>query len=192
MIPAPGQYLLASHDPGSPLPISVFYTDFAAGGFIAAAAAQWSPGLALHLRGPLGRGFRLPASARRVGLVALDSSPAHLRGLIRPALEQGAAVVLVCDASTASVPDEVEVQPPALLDEIIEWADFLAFDTGRENLKSLPSLAAGKEAQVLVRTPVPCGGLAECGVCAVTSGTTWKMACRDGPVFDWRELQRRR
>lgn len=190
MIPAPGQYLLASHDPESPLPISVFYTDFAGEGFIAAATSpvDWNPGLTLHLRGPLGRGFVLPASARRVGLVALEGSPAYLRGLIRRALEQDAAVVLVCDAPVAALPDEVEVQPLALLDEIIEWADYLAFDVGRQNLGSRPSLAAGKEAQVLVRTPVPCGGLAECGVCAVTTGTTWKLACKDGPVFDWREL----
>lgn len=190
MIPAPGQYLLASHDPGFPLPISVFYTDFAGEGFIAAASApvDWSPGLALHLRGPLGRGFVLPETARRIGLVALDGSPAYLRGLIRPALQQGAAVVLVCDFSIAALPDEVEVQPLALVEEIIEWADYLAFDVGREKRGSLPPLAAGKEAQVLVRTSMPCGGLAECGVCAVTTRTTWKMACKDGPVFDGREL----
>lgn len=190
MIPAPGQYLLASHDPGAPLPIPIFYTDLASGGFIAAAAvpADWSPGLALHLRGPLGRGFTLPVSARRVGLVALDGSPAYLQGLIRPALEQGAAVVLVCDSLVAALPDEVEAQPLALLDEIIEWADYLAFGVGRENLSSRPPLAAGKAAQILVRTPVPCGGLAECGVCAVTTRNSWKMACKDGPVFDWREL----
>ncbi|MBI3152940.1 MAG: hypothetical protein HYZ21_12455, partial [Chloroflexi bacterium] len=44
------------------------------------------------------------------------------------------------------------------------------------------------EAQVLIRTQMPCGALAECGICAVMVGQQWKMACKDGPVFDWKEL----
>jgi NAD(P)H-flavin reductase len=42
---------------------------------------------------------------------------------------------------------------------------------------------------VLLRTQMPCGALAECGVCAVRTRGGWKMACKDGPVFDWRELR---
>src|SRR5919108_4083248 len=88
LIPAPGQYLLASDGSDSPLPVPLFHTDSTPEGFIAAApvSASWSPGLALSLRGPLGRGFTLPLSARRIGLVAFDDSPARLQGLIRPAL----------------------------------------------------------------------------------------------------------
>jgi hypothetical protein len=44
------------------------------------------------------------------------------------------------------------------------------------------------EAQALVITPMPCGGIAECGVCAVTARRGWKLACKDGPVFDLTEL----
>jgi len=52
-----------------------------------------------------------------------------------------------------------------------------------------PGLAGrAGEAQVLVVTPMPCGGLAECGVCAFTTRRGWKMACKDGPVFDLSEL----
>jgi NAD(P)H-flavin reductase len=40
----------------------------------------------------------------------------------------------------------------------------------------------------LVVAPMPCGGLAECGVCAVTTRRGWKLACKDGPVFDLGEL----
>jgi dihydroorotate dehydrogenase electron transfer subunit len=58
----------------------------------------------------------------------------------------------------------------------------------RQQLGKRNQLGAGSEAQVLIHTPVPCGGVADCGVCAVTLRSGWKLACQDGPVFDWREL----
>lgn len=206
LIPAPGQYLLASEGSDAPLPVSLFHTNSAPQGFIAAApdSNTWSPGLTLHLRGPLGRGFTLPASARKVGLIASENTPARLKGLIGPALKQKAAVVLVCDSSPENLPDEVEVQPMSVLSEIVEWADYLAFDVTRENrhqmgerLGKLTPLAAAKargesgssEAQILIYTPAPCGGVAECGICAINLRPGWKLACKDGPVFDWRELE---
>jgi NAD(P)H-flavin reductase len=194
LVPAPGQYLLASDGSDAPLPVLLVYTDFAPQGFIAAAPPTtiWNPGLELHLRGPLGRGFSLPLSARKVGLVAFDDSPARLRGLIRPALKQDAAVVFVGRSTADNLPDEVEVQPLSALIDILDWADYVAFDVRRENLDALREQlgkwnprATGKGAQFLIRTPVPCGGIAECGVCAVTLRSEWKLACKDGPVFDW-------
>ncbi|MFT3896005.1 MAG: hypothetical protein QM730_30690 [Anaerolineales bacterium] len=99
LIPAPGQYVIVSHASDSPLPDPIFYTDSAPGGFVASAPIpdSWTPGLEIFLRGPLGRGFALPAAARKVALVAFDDAPSRLRGLIAPALKQGAAVVLVTD-----------------------------------------------------------------------------------------------
>jgi NAD(P)H-flavin reductase len=198
LIPSPGQYLLAGNGSDSLLPVLLFHTDSAPQSFIATATIpdSWLPGLDLHLRGPLGRGFTLPLSARKVGLVAFDDSPARLRGLIPKALKQAAAVVLVCDSAPDNLPDDVEVQPLSALNDISEWADYLACDTARENLNRLRErlgkrnqFAAGREAQVLVRTPVPCGGAAECGVCAVNLKSDWKLACKDGPVFNWSELE---
>ncbi|HUE98419.1 MAG TPA: hypothetical protein VMN99_04135 [Anaerolineales bacterium] len=198
LIPSPGQYLLASHASDVPLPVPLFYTDSAHQGFIAAGLAPvtWNPGFELHLRGPLGRGFTLPLSARKVGLVAFDDAPGRLRGLISQILKQDAAVVLVCDTAPDNLPDDVEVQPLSTLSDIVEWADFLAFDVTRENLHQLKErlgkrnqLTAMNEAQVLIRTPVPCGGVADCGVCAVNLKSGWRLACNDGPIFDWRELE---
>jgi len=192
LTPSAGQYLLASDDSDSPLPVPVYYTDSSPQGFIAALAPDsWKPGDEIHLRGPLGRGFTLPAFARKIALVAFDDSPSRLRGLIQPALSQSAAVVLVTDSIAENLPDEVEVQPLSTLSEIIAWADYLAFDVARENLSVLMErlgkqnqLSAVGEAQILIRTPVPCGGVAECGVCAVTTKSGWKMACKEGPVFE--------
>lgn len=195
MIPAPGQYLLASDGSDLPLPVPIYYTDSATGGFITLSAPHWKPGDELYLRGPLGRGFALPATARKVALVAFDDVPARLRGLIAPALKHNASIVLITSSSGDALPDDVEVQPLAAMGEILGWADYVALDVSRENLPELKTkllapnqLAAVKDAQVLIRTPMPCGGVAECGVCAVMTRSSWKMACKDGPVFDWKEI----
>jgi NAD(P)H-flavin reductase len=205
LIPSPGQYLLAGDGSDAPLPVPLFHTDSASQGFIAAGLIpnSWNPGTELYLRGPLGQGFSLPLSARKVGLVALDVSPARLKGLIQPALRQEAAVVLVCNSSVDHLPDDVEVHPMSALQEIVEWADYLAFDVEREQLNLLTErwgkqnpVAVGKarvefarkEAQVLIHTAMPCGGVAECGACAVILKSGWKLACKDGPVFAWRDI----
>ncbi|PWB77823.1 MAG: hypothetical protein C3F07_00475 [Anaerolineales bacterium] len=198
LIPSPGQYLLAgSASILDPLPVPLFFTDSALQGFIASAPVPdaWNPGQEVFLRGPLGRGFDLPPSARKVALIAFDGPPARLRGLIQPALKQSASVVIVCESEEANLPDEVEVQPLSLMDDVVEWADFIAIDVLRGSLLGLRErmggrnqLAALAEAQVLVHTPVPCGGIADCGVCAVNTKSGWKLACKDGPVFAWREI----
>jgi NAD(P)H-flavin reductase len=196
LIPSPGQYLLAD-DSSSLLPVPLFYTDSVASGFIAAPPVpeSWSPGQGVWLRGPLGRGFGLPVFSRRVALVAYDDNPSRLRGLIRPSLSQNAAVVLVGAAVSDDIPDEVEMQPSSALSDVCEWADYIAVDVARENLPGLRQrlgksnrISAARETQVLVRTPVPCGGLADCGVCAVMTKSNWMMACKDGPVFAWSDI----
>ena len=195
LVPAPGQYLLASDGSDSPLPVPIFYTDFAPGGFITPANGYWKPGDSLHLRGPLGRGFNVPPGARRIALIAFDDAPVRLRGLIRPALAQNASVVLLSNSLGDGLPDDVEVQPLSAVGDVLKWADYIALDVNRENLPGLRQklleqnrLAAAKDAQVLIHTAMPCGGIAECGVCAVSTKSAWKLACKDGPVFDLREL----
>lgn len=196
LVPAPGQYLLAHDGSDAPLAVSVFPAGPAVDGFLAAPSLPraWTPGTPLHLRGPLGRGFSLPSTARRVALLAWNDLPARLLALLPQAFEQGAAVTLVCATTPRDLPPEVEVQPVQALEEALAWADFLAVDVGRESLPGLRE-RLGKQAQpaaqiqVLVHTGMPCGALAECGVCAVRMRNGWKMACKDGPVFDWSELR---
>jgi NAD(P)H-flavin reductase len=194
LIPAPGQYILAhARGSDSPLAVPVFFSDSAPNGFRAAPylPVEWRPGTQLDLRGPLGHGFSIPAFARKVALIAFDESPARLRGLIHIALKQDAEVVLVCDTLVDDLPEAVEVQPLQALMDIYRWADYAAFDAARENLHQLEEMLgkreqakAPREAQVLVRAPMPCGALAECGVCALTIRHEWKMICKDGPVFE--------
>ena len=195
MIPAPGQYLLA-HNPASdaPLPVPLFNAGSTPGGFRIAPPipSTWQPGTPLLLRGPLGNGFSLPASARHVALVPLGNTTTRLKLLLTVALKQDASVVLVSDMDLLGLPHEVEIQPLAALPEIAQWADYLALDVPRESLPGLRQMLGlgGRtgEAQVLVVTSTPCGGMADCGVCAVTTRRGWKLACKDGPVFDLKDL----
>jgi Leu/Phe-tRNA-protein transferase len=43
--------------------------------------------------------------------------------------------------------------------------------------------------QALIHTAMPCAGIAECGACAVRTRKSWRLACKDGPVFDISELE---
>jgi len=196
LIPAPGQYLLASDGSNAPVPVPLFHTESTPEGFIASPAMDtWVPGSEFFLRGPVGRGFGLPATAKKVALVISVSPPSTLRGLIPPALKQDAAIVLLTDFAVDNLPDEIEIQPLKSINEILGWADYAAFDVSREALAGLVRrleasnlLSRAKDAQVFVRAPMPCGGLADCGVCAVVAKSGWMMACKDGPVFDLSEF----
>jgi dihydroorotate dehydrogenase electron transfer subunit len=198
LVPAAGQYLLAwAGQPASALASALFCAQSQPGGFLAAPGVpeSWSPGMRLSLRGPLGRGFSPPASSRRVALAAPNSTPARLLPLIAPALERGAAVVLVCGSPPIDLSLAVEVHPVGALAEIQAWADYMAIDIPAPALAGLAARLGTRgsrhmpfRTQVLIQTPIACGGLAECGVCAVQARRGWKMACRNGPVFELEEL----
>jgi len=197
LIPAPGQYLLAGSTSNDSLPVSLFYTDSSPGGFITASPipVSWNPGQDIYLRGPLGNGFVLPPSARKIALVAFNDSFLRLSGVISQALKQTASIVLVCDLDADGLSSEVEIQPLSTLEDAIGWADYIVFDVERGSLPGLRERLIGSkqimtksEAQVLVYTPMPCGGIADCGVCSVVLKSEWKLACKDGPVFDLRRV----
>ncbi len=194
LIPSPGQYVLA-HAGGvePPLAAWLFAAESFSDGFLAASPvpASWRPGVQLHLRGPLGHGFSLPPSVRRLALIAFKCSSAILLSLLRPALTQEAAVTLVAERIPEDLPLDVEVQPMSSLLDVCRWADYLALDLPREQLPDVRATFGGlrlvvkAEGQVLVRTPMPCGALAACGVCTVQMGRDALLACDDGPVFDF-------
>lgn len=198
LIPSPGAYLLA-HAVGSDAPLAtpVFPARSYADGFLAIppVPAPWSPGTRLSLRGPLGRGFKLPASARRVALIGLGDSPRRLLSLLDAAFQQDASVVLVCQHPPEDLPSEVEVQPLRAVIDVCRWADYSAFDVPGEALTELKGKLGGNgesefraEMQILVGAPMPCGGLAACGVCTVHGRREGLLACEDGPVFDFKAL----
>jgi dihydroorotate dehydrogenase electron transfer subunit len=192
LVPGPGQYLLADAPPGpaETLPVAIFPAGSAEGGFLIASPVPkaWTPGTPLNLRGPLGNGFKLPTASRAVALAAFGESAHRLAALIEPSIAQGAAVTLLCEQPTQGLPNEVEIMPLKSLKEVNRWADYLAVDMPREMTRCLSelfqSITISCEAQVLVTTPMPCGGRGDCGVCAVSVKRGYKLICKDGPVLD--------
>ena len=196
--PAPGQYLVAaSSDPFEALLVPLFPTGRQGEELCIAPPlpSHWTAGMRLTLRGPLGSGFRLPGSARRVALCALDAPPLRLLPVAWQALAQHAAVAVYTHSNPAGLPPEIEVLPLDLLPEAPSWADFLALDAPLAALPDLRArLALGPFShpaaliQVLVMASMPCTGLGECGVCSVPTRAGWRLACSDGPVFDFNQL----
>jgi len=198
LIPTSGQYLLAyAGGSDSPLAASVFSAKSSADGFLAAPPIpnSWNLGAHLNLRGPLGHGFILPKDARRVALIAFDDYPMRLLPMLDAALKQEASVVLICRTPPDDLPLQIEVQPISALLDICDWADTIAMDAARESLPELKKMLGRgsqfivrNEAQILIRTSMPCGAIAECGVCAIESHRGQLLACKDGPVFNLRDF----
>ena len=197
--PGPGQYLLASCPDLFEAIAHPLFPASLTGDELALAPplpAGWSVGTRLHLRGPLGRGFVLPHSARTVALAAYNGSPLPLIPLAQLAVRQNAAVTLFCASAPEDLPQAVEVLPLDLLSETLSWADTLAAVFPLSDLAAFRRLAGIKihhrfpcTALALVLTGMPCAGLADCGVCAIPLPRGWKLACVDGPVFNLNELE---
>lgn len=201
LVPAPGQYLLAQTrtDSDSPLPVPVYAAAATHNGFYAATPlpVAWNPGAALALKGPLGRGFNLPAAARKVLLVSWGGSAGRVLSLLEACHRQNAEVVLLSETTPEDIPLSVEILPPAALPEAARWADYAALDIRRGQIESLLAspllsdslLLLSGYAQIFIETPVPCGGMAECGLCAVSTRSGIRLACKDGPVFDLAQIR---
>lgn len=195
LVPAPGQYLLghAAQDADASLATPLFSAGGCPGGFQLAAPlpAHWLPGAQLDIRGPFGKGFQLPATARFVALAAGGGTASRLLPLVELALAQAAAVVLLADTPPDGLPAALEISPLSALSEVTHWADYLAIDLPRAAvpaiLASIPAAYSGA-GQILVETSLACGGMGECGVCAVPLRRGYLLACKDGPVFDFNAL----
>jgi hypothetical protein len=200
-VPAPGRYIMAlgkSRDDWLSHPL--FSAGSGQGGFLAAPPipSSWRPGDELYLHGPYGRGFSMPAATRRLALVSLGITPARLMPLVRQALEDHAAVALFADGPTPEMPPAVEVNALRELPEALGWCDYLAVDLPIERwneIRMLLRLGEGAPslsipAQVLVAAEMPCAGMADCGVCALSSRKKMRLACKHGPVFELEEILR--
>jgi len=203
MLPSSGQYLqaLARDDRDVVLPVSLFPCQLTssathAGDTQFATAppvpASWQPGTSLILRGPLGRGFHTPHPLKRLGLATIGHSASRLL----PLIDSAAEIALFSKSLPPDLPAHVEVNPLNELQTALSWADFLAIDCPLEQLATLPDLLGIEvdgplpcPAQILVSASMPCGALAECGVCAIPAKRGYKLACKDGPVFDWGEFR---
>jgi hypothetical protein len=114
-----------------------------------------------------------------------------LLALAELALEKNCPVVFFGDTSDSlQLSAEVEAYPLDSLLELSGWADQLAVSIPLDRLPDLNEIL-GLSAmshtripiEVLVLSPMPCGGIGKCGVCAYQHGRKWLLACEDGPVI---------
>jgi hypothetical protein len=207
LIPSPGKYTLAHNleEPDSATGQPLYAVglpdllDITEPPLLGPIPPSWVPGTRLHLRGPHGHGFHIPPSSHRIALAAFGNSSARLLPLIPDAIESGADVALFTLTPTQqslSLPPAVEIHPLSALQESLSWANFLAIDITPDMLPDLrqvlqfgPHDRIPCQAQALIYMPMPCSALAECGACAVpTQKSGYKLACKDGPVFDLNQL----
>lgn len=198
--PEPGRYLLgwSPEAVDAPLATPLFACRYAENRFQSAGEMprEWEPGAPLQLRGAFGRGFTPPVRLRRAALAAIQTGPARLLPILHQALEWGGEVALFTNMPPPGLPSAVEINPLSALADALTWADYLALDLPLQALPLLkaclgddrPPSALACPAQALVAAPMPCGGAADCGACAVKTRRGWKSACVDGPVFNLVDL----
>ncbi len=192
IVPTAGQYLLAI-DQDSIQTTPLFLAGAWSQGFLAAPPfpGSWRPGSKLSLYGPLGRGFRLPMDVQRLALIALGETIARLLPLATNSQAGDVNITLFSDAALKELPSSMEAYPLNDLQDSVSWADFIAVDVPLESLDQLGeyfSIASQglspPRGQVLVQTTMPCSTFGDCGVCAVKVKRSWRLVCKDGPVFD--------
>ena len=206
----PGRFALA--EVGRPVREPLFAAGRGEGTFEVllpeADAAAFQPGASVNLIGPLGRGFEVPSTVRRILLVA---DIPHLPVLLPLACRSDGAVdlsLLLIAPSDAELypipllPPELELQlvadARALEDDLRElalWAGTICLAARPEFYRPLAEVVREERiggsagfAQALIVPPMACG-VGACGGCAVAVAGGFKLACTDGPVFDLLELR---
>jgi dihydroorotate dehydrogenase electron transfer subunit len=171
--------------------------------------SRWLAGLAptssLELLGPLGHGWSIASTTRNLLLIAEEGRLPALTLLAQVAVKQEISVTILYHCPNADF-----AYPPALFSPEIEyqlitqnlveavapyisWADALCCSVSRETSLNLYNrydrLKQKLFAQGTAEGQVVCGnGL--CLLCELETHTGPRLLCKDGPVFDLRDLAR--
>ncbi|MFL5627445.1 MAG: hypothetical protein ACJ788_17855, partial [Ktedonobacteraceae bacterium] len=174
---------------------------------------QQQIGATLDVLGPLGHGWDVRSTVRNLLLISEGSLINAVALLAQIASAQEVVVTLVGQFDTAA-----QVYPPALLPPEVEyhivttdgsvgtrgdlqsaltaylpWADAACCSVSRETSMHLYShferLRTRHFAQGLLLHPLVCGN-GVCLACTVQTYSGPSLICRDGPVFDLREVAR--
>lgn len=159
---------------------------------------EWLPGTSLDLEGPGGKGFKAALRNGNLLLLALHTPYHPLRPLLEQGLKQGMTVSLVSDSAPAELPPALEWLPVGDLPTALAWADTVCAVTRQSDLTEMmrclrtpPAVGHSPTREVLVLTPIACGGDAKCHICAVPGRRGTLLACKQGPVFPYAELEAR-
>ena len=167
-------------------------------------AARVRPGATLDVQAPLGRVMELDANARHVLLIGQAAHIAPLLAMADLAIAQQREVVLVGRAAESFpahlLAPEIEYRSDTSSpgNELIQWADVILASGPDEMYRTIADMVRGVRfrvepgrVRVLIDVPMPCG-TGDCYACAVETRRGIQLACVDGPLFDWGELENRR
>ena len=172
--------------------------------------ADLEPDDSVDVLGPLGRGFTLRASTRRLLLVAGGLGIAPLVAAADAAIERDVAVTALAGARTANrllparfLPPEVEYVVATedgsagrrglvtdLVGNYLDWADQVLVCGPGPMLPAIAAVTSQSSAlvQVSLEERMACG-LGACLGCVVETRSGPQRVCRDGPVFALGELK---
>ncbi len=168
--------------------------------------ARTREGDLLDVLAPLGRAVEWPDGAQHILFIGEGAKVVPLVGMAHRAVQQGKAVVLSMLTATDRevlpahlLPPEVEYQTGGVLNaELVSWSDAMFASGSAELYQSLGDIVRAMRYRleqgflhVLVDLAMPCG-TGGCYACAVETARGIRLACTDGPVFDWMELENRR
>jgi dihydroorotate dehydrogenase electron transfer subunit len=168
-------------------------------------------GARIDLYGLVGTPFTLAASTRHLLLVGNGAATPALALLAQHAVRQQCAVVCVALTTTPLpppylLPPDVEYHTVASADELADtlrtgtpallaWADQLCAAGSETELTPLIDAIHAIRlrwergfAQVALAGPIPCS-LATCLACMIETRAGARLRCKDGPVFDLRDLR---
>ena len=194
--PRPGQFLRAYGIDGDELLPTLLFPCDDKGLFCGDIPGHWLPGCEIHLRGPRGNGFHLPPLAKKIALMTFDAIGVNrLLPLAGQALSTGGEVTLLSNLPLDDLAPEVELLSMDELNPILKWADYLAAALVPESIDHVNQILASGynrsralQVEVMLHTPMVCDENSACGVCGISTTHGWKLACKDGPVFDLDEL----
>lgn len=172
-----------------------------------------SPGAFFDLLGPVGRPAEFVKGPRHILLIGQDEQIAPLIAIAHAALGSEERSVLLLnrspdpDAPATILPShflspEIEYrvsagsQPLAevLAPDLISWADCIVASGSMEMYAAIGQAVRAARYRlepglvyVLVQMPMPCG-VGTCYACAVDTSQGAKLACTDGPWFDWFDM----
>ena len=166
-------------------------------------------GAVLDILGPLGHGWTLRPTTRNALLIGEERSISALTLLAQVALEQDIAVTLINHSHSLE-----DSYPPALLSteveysivlqqqdkhllqtlkDILPWADAaytsLSHETSLALYTQFDRIRSKNFAQGATTRPLVCG-TGVCYACSIETRTGQKLVCKDGPVFDLRDIVR--
>jgi NAD(P)H-flavin reductase len=182
-------------------------------------AAALQPGVEVDLIGPLGRGYDIPETTRRLLLIADTPRLPVLLPLIEtwisPKNPVSPFAALLLSASMASEVYPIQLLPPALevhvvtadgsaghegvlldlLPELVRWADCVCAASDPANYPAMAGvirevrIGPNRRFAQALVVPSLICGVGACQGCAVKVGRSTKLACTDGPVFDLLDLR---